>query len=410
MRTVQLIVLDAGGGHRAAARAIESVVRLQHRAWRVEVIDLSAVLRAPVRGRDRAIDAGRIDKAPTVRSLRPEDFYNRRLARGWTWGMKHELRLLQAAIRVMHPWLLRVLRQHWEATQPDLVVSLIPNFNRALRESLGNALPGVPYLTVMTDLADCPPRFWIEPGTHQHVACGTSRAYTQALAAGLEPWQLTRVSGMVLRADFYEPPVRDRAAARAALGLAGDRPTGFVTFGGWGSAQMLAISRSLPHVPLVLLCGRNAALAEQLREQRSQFGLPHVVLDYTDRVCHYMDLCDFAIGKPGPGSMSEALQRGLPVVTWTGASTMPQERYNVQWLLDQGVAVVVDSPRRVRAGVEQMIDRLPAYAKAVRDVENHAVYEVVDLIERLLGESRRVTQMRPVREYAPFADQWLPAA
>ena len=47
--------------------------------------------------------------------------------------------------------LVRRLRAHWAATQPDLVVSLIPNFNRALFDSLAQERPGVPYVTVLTD-------------------------------------------------------------------------------------------------------------------------------------------------------------------------------------------------------------------------------------------------------------------
>lgn len=43
------------------------------------------------------------------------------------------------------------LAAHWESTRPDLVVSLIPNFNRALHDGLILACPGVPFVTVLTD-------------------------------------------------------------------------------------------------------------------------------------------------------------------------------------------------------------------------------------------------------------------
>ena len=64
-----------------------------------------------------------------------------------------------------------------------LVVSLIPNFNRALAESLALARPGVPFVTVLTDMADHPPHFWVEPGVAQHLVCGTAHALQQALDA-----------------------------------------------------------------------------------------------------------------------------------------------------------------------------------------------------------------------------------
>lgn len=89
--------------------------------------------------------------------MAPEDLYNLRLKRGWTLGFKQELKLLQGMIRLAHPSLMRSLQAFWQASEPDLVVSLVPNFNRALYQSLLGARPGVPFVTVMTDIADLPP-------------------------------------------------------------------------------------------------------------------------------------------------------------------------------------------------------------------------------------------------------------
>ncbi len=82
---------------------------------------------------------------------------------GWTLGSAQMLRALQSAIRVVHPTHVRLLPKFWNQDPPDLVVSLIPNFNRALREGSRQARPGAPYVTILTDLADYPPHFWIEP-------------------------------------------------------------------------------------------------------------------------------------------------------------------------------------------------------------------------------------------------------
>jgi len=38
------------------------------------------------------------------------------------------------------------------------------------------------------------------------------------------------------------------------------------------------------------------------------------VIGFAQNVEHYMALADFFIGKPGPGSISEALQFHLPVI------------------------------------------------------------------------------------------------
>lgn len=314
--TVDLVYFNAGGGHRAAAQALRDTIALQGRPWDVRLVNLFEVL----------------DPNGSFRKLTgvaPEDLYNKRLAKGWTLGLKQELKLLQGMIRLGHASLVKTLQAHWAATAPDLVVSLVPNFNRAMFEALAVARPGVPYVTVLTDMADHPPHFWIEPGHQQqggqHIVCGTAHAREQALAAGHAPERVSLVSGMILRPAFHEvAPLSgdDRAAALRALGLDPGQPTGVVMFGGQGSAQMAAIAKALADRQLILLCGHNEALAQRLRRQRP--AAAHAVLGFTPDVGRLMRLGDYFIGKPGPGALSEAVQMGLPVITTLNAWTMPQ--------------------------------------------------------------------------------------
>jgi 1,2-diacylglycerol 3-beta-galactosyltransferase len=72
---------------------------------------------------------------------------------------------MHGAIRVRRGALVRTLAAWLEQQpRPQAVVSVFPNFNGVLRDALGAAHPGVPLVVVLTDLADFPPRFWIEPG------------------------------------------------------------------------------------------------------------------------------------------------------------------------------------------------------------------------------------------------------
>ena len=370
MKTVDLIYFNAGGGHRAAALALQSVIQAQQRPWQVRLVNLTQVL--DPQGRFRKLTG-----------MDPEDVYNKRLAHGWTLGLAQELKLLQGMIRLGHAALVRALQEHWAATAPDVVVSLVPNFNRALYESVTQARPGVPFVTVLTDLADHPPHFWIEPGQDQHLICGTPHAAAQARAAGYDSSRISLTSGMIIRPDFYQPVPLDRTAARKALGLDAQQPTGLVLFGGHGSAQMLRIAQALDDVPLILLCGHNQALQRKLQALPSR--APHVVLGFTPEVARHMQLADFFIGKPGPGSLSEAVQQGLPVITFNNAWTMPQERYNAQWVTEQGLGLVLKSSRAMRASVQALIEQLPAFRARVQAVNNRAVFEVPEILAALLA-------------------------
>jgi 1,2-diacylglycerol 3-beta-galactosyltransferase len=136
----------------------------------------------------------------------------------------------------------------------------------------------------------------------------------QARAAGYADALIHRSSGMILRPDFYRPECVDRAVERAALGLDPLRPTGVVMFGGQGSMQMLRMAQALRDVQLILLCGHNDALVAKLRLMRTL--APHAVVGFAGDVGRLMRLGDFFIGKPGPGCVSEAVQCGLPVITF----------------------------------------------------------------------------------------------
>lgn len=369
MKTIELIYFNAGGGHRAAATAIETIAAQQGRPWRVRCTNLIEVLDPQ----------GRFER---LTGMAPETLYNKRLAKGWTLGLAQELKLLQGMIRLGHATMVKKLEQHWLRSEPDMVVSLVPNFNRAMLCSLAAALPGIPYVTVLTDMADHPPNFWIEPGLRQHLVCGTPRAVAQALAQGCNESNIHQTSGMILRPDFYQPVALDRQLEQARLGLDPDRPTGIVMFGGHGSMAMRSIAQQLGDVQLILMCGHNAVLASKLRAMKS--AAAHAVVDFTPEVQRSMQLADFFIGKPGPASISEAVQQGLPIITVRNAWTMPQERYNTEWVRDNQLGIVGRSMGNLRPAVIELLSRLDEFKHNVRQIENHAIFEVPEILARIL--------------------------
>lgn len=375
--TIDLVYFNAGGGHRASAEALQAVLRERQPDWQVRLVNLIDVIDSK----------GSFQR---VTGFQPEDLYNQRLKRGWTIGLSQELKVLQALIHVSHSLLLRILQQHWLSSEPDLVVSLIPNFNRALYQSLTSTLPGVPYVTLLTDLADHPPSFWIEPDQDQHFICGTPRAVAQAHAMGYPAERIHATSGMILRPDFYRPALPDRDTELRRLGLNPVRPTGIVSFGGHGSKAMLDIARQLGDIQLILLCGHNAALEHRLKALPSVAA--HRVTGFSRDVASILRLADFFIGKPGPGSLSEAVQLGLPVIVVRNAWTMPQERYNTDWVRDNGLGLVLKGFRNVRPAVGDLLGRLDELRANVRRLDNRAVFEIPDILADILEQSRSLRQ------------------
>ena len=378
MRRVELVFFDAGGGHRSAANALRYMIQQKGLPWEVKLMNLQELLDS-------------MDIFRKITGIRLQDIYNLLLKKGWTLGSPQWLRAMHVVIRVLHGQSVRMLRQYWEQSRPEMVVSVIPNFNRALFQSLKLANPAVPLVTILTDMADYPPHFWIERQP-QYFVCGTAKAVDQAYALGHPKERVQRASGMILNPLFYEVAPIDRAAERRKLGLDPDLPTGILLFGGQGSATMEAIVRKLDASPLKLqmiaVCGHNERLFQRLKALSTRFPL-HVV-GFTREIPNFMQLADFFIGKPGPGSISEALHMKLPVIVVRNVWTLPQERYNADWVREQGVGIVVASfKREIVPAVEQMLDpdHFSRMRARVAAIDNRAIYEIPDMLSQILDSA-----------------------
>ena len=373
-----LIYIDSGGGHRAAATALREVIAQQQRPWDVQMFGIQELLDS-------------IDFIRKSTGIPFQDVYNIMLRRGWTAGTAQLIPVMHLLIRMSHGRQVRVLERHWAQSQFDLVVSLIPHYNRALKEALDRVWPHTPFVTLLTDIADYPPHFWIER-QEQWVICGSERAAAQARQLGMAPERILRTSGMILNPRFYESLDLDRGSERARLGLRPDLPTGLVLFGGEGSAEMLRIAKALNRpehrLQLILLCGKNAAVADELRALDPE--IPMRVEGFTRDVPFYMELSDFFIGKPGPGSISEALAKRLPVIVQRNAWTMAHERYNADWIEEQGVGLVVRSFSGEIAGAVQTLlapENYVRFRQRAAALRNNAVYEIPGLLENIVYKS-----------------------
>ncbi len=376
MIKVDLVFFDAGGGHRRAAEALKLIMD-RDPFWDVRLLNIQEVFDP-------------LDPARRLTGIRLQDLYNLMLKKNWTRAAPHFLPVLRAAIRYYHTEQVHLLEREWRGRVPDLAVSLIPHFNRAICESLREAAPQARFVTVLTDFADYPPHFWMER-QEQSFIVGSTRAFEQARSLGIPDSRIYRTSGMMVHPRFYEPLRLDRGAERERLGLEPSVPTGLVLFGGYGSSVMLEIARRLDRsnlgLQLILICGQNEPLAAALR--RGPARLRRHVVGRTAEVPYYMYLSDFFIGKPGPGSISEALLMGLPVIVECNARTLPQERYNAEWITEKQVGIVVPGFHRIDRALEDLLfpARYSRYKANVTSLNNRAVFEVPAILRQIAADA-----------------------
>jgi 1,2-diacylglycerol 3-beta-galactosyltransferase len=375
MKKVYFMIYDMGAGHRSTANALKEVIETQNLPWKIEIVE---VLR----------DVLGINF--------PQFFYNSFiLKQKWAKAINDPISvpIFKLKIRLLHQSWLNRLRKFWQEQQPDLVVSLMPLLNRVLCESLRLECPNTPFVTSITDFADCPPHFWIER-QEQFLICPSQRAIEQAKATSYLDEKLFQTSGVVIHPRFScaSSEMPSREIERQRLWLEPDLPTGLVLFGSHGSKEMIEIADRLEQtnldLQLIFICGRNQALAQALRRRTSRF--PYVVEEFTTQIPYYMHLSDFFIGKPGSVGISEAIAMGLPVITECNpVMTLFQERATADWLREQQLGIVIEHFRDIDHAVAEMIqpDILSRYRTAVNAYDNQAVFEVVRCLESILEKS-----------------------
>ena len=389
MRKLTIVFHHAGGGHQSAAEALKTILSAQEQPWEVSLLDIQELLDP-------------LDLIRRATGLRIQDTYNLILRKGWTRFTPALLLILQGTIRLYHAPIVKALQAYWAQDRADLVLSVIPHFNREIADSLRTDDTKTPFVTLITDLADYPPHFWIERES-EYIIAGTERARQQALTVGHPAGHIFQTSGMILKPRFYEKTTVDRVAERKRLGLEPDCPTGIVLFGGHGSQVMVDIARKLNEagsgVQLILICGHNQKLAAELK--KLQTSKPILVVGFTQNVEYYMALADFFMGKPGPGSISEALQFHLPVIVECNSRTLPQERYNAEWVTENGFGIVVPSFKEIASAVERLLQSATfnEFRRKADQYSNRALFEVPIILEQCAAHTAAPTQPQAAVEF-----------
>ena len=129
MKKLDFLYFDAGGGHRSAANALLQVITDQQRPWEVRMVNLQEVL--------DPLDVFRKLTGPApAGSLQPDaqERLDARLAAAHCGHAPGDPALYR-------PAQVRLLEKFWRERRPDMVVSLVPNFNLALGRACARRCP-----------------------------------------------------------------------------------------------------------------------------------------------------------------------------------------------------------------------------------------------------------------------------
>ena len=388
---INVITGQGGAGHYATYHAIKAIAEQRQLPWQFQVTDMDEII-------PKLSQQNKVKNVYDLFGFSAHDLYNKMVQSGWTWLWLLMMRLNKLLVKLNYKTGVSLFEQRWREQQPDLIVSVMPLFNKVIWESIQRVKPGTPVVTILTDFADCPPAFWIEPETGNYLVCGTEKAAQQARSLGVREDRIVKTSGLAIHPKFYESVSWNQGSERLKLGLNPDRPTGLVMFGGNGSGVMLDIAKRLESfqdkLQLILLCGRDRELASALRQ--SQGIQKQFITAFTKDIPYYMHLADFFIGKPGNVSISEAMAMKLPIITEGNALTMVQEKYCCESIKEKDVGIVISNFRDIEQAVTKLIqpENYARYRTNLNKLNNQAVFEVVDLLQTILEQRSQVTDTR----------------
>jgi 1,2-diacylglycerol 3-beta-galactosyltransferase len=89
----------------------------------------------------------------------------------------------------------------------------------------------------------------------------------------------------------------------------------------------------------------------------------------------------------------------LPVIVERNAWTLPQERYNAEWILEKQVGLVVRGPEQIPAAVREMLERgnLARFRARAAALKNRAVFEIPEMLRHIVAKSSGGAAPEPER-------------
>lgn len=324
---VALVVCEAGGGHRSAARAItHSIETLYPDTLDIETVAIEDLV-------------GPFGKAV---GMTLSNSYNWALKSGNYWM---EPVIFQAMTTFRHlalPIGKSIPNRHIQSLNADMIVMLIHGAHDTFNEFY-KAYGVIPNMTVVTDAVSIRPS-WVHSSCEQ-VVVSTPEARQACVAQGVSADKI-HLWGHPIDPKFARPPESD-ALLKQRYFLDSERFTLMIMMGGTGGKNIESFSRlieeaNLP-VQILACCGSDKKLYNKMQQLSRQSQTPIKVFGYTEEIPELMAVSDLIVSKPGPGTIMEAMAMDLPLIIDDTNYTMWQEQGNLAFVERNGYGKVIDS-------------------------------------------------------------------
>ncbi len=361
---------DTGGGHRSAAEAIIEAIQSEY-GDQYEPLMLDLFKNTSLYPFNRFPQwYPRMTKVPILWDVSFR-LSNRPLQMRWISSLAW-------------PYIRRDLKKIIHEAQADMIVSVHPAYNTVVLRVLEKN--PVPFMTVVTDMVSVH-ALWIDKRTDL-CAVATEAAYQTVISFGLPPEKVF-ITGLPVAQRFCRPPA-SKLDLREQLGWPQQKPIVLLVGGGEGMGPIeqnaVALAEAGLDINLVIVAGRNQALQQRL-EKRS-WPVPTRIYGFVRNMPEFMCASDILLTKAGPGTITEALNAGLPMILY---SRIPgQEDGNVTYVVDEGAGVWAPSPTQMVEAARNWVEHPEARQEAVNTCQRiarpDAARDIAHLIAKQLGK------------------------
>jgi len=353
-KKVIFLFSDTGGGHRSAAEAIIEALNTEFpQRYSCEMVDFFK------------------DYSPPPFNL-AGPVYPAMSRLEYLWKRSFEVSNNPDRIRVIFsmlwPYIRNAMYKLLDEHPCDLFVSVHPLVNIPLLRAMQKRALRCPYLIVVTDLVSTHTAWYAKEA--DLVIIPTNKAVRRAIKSNVDPERI-KVIGLPVDEKFRISE-KTRGALRTEYGWPDETPVILLVGGGEGMGPLEEIAKAINKesfdAGLAIVTGRNHRLKQKL--DKLDWNIPSFIYGFRKDMPDLMRAADILITKAGPGTISEALISGLPIILY---HRIPgQEEGNVSYVLDEGAGIWAPEISDIITALKNWLDHPEERVKAVKNAERIA--------------------------------------
>ncbi len=340
MPKITLCITDAGGGHRASAEAIIAHFK-DDPAYSFRIVNIYT----------------------EVFKSNDEDIYNGFILKKGCgiiyWPIL--VPLFRLKIFLFRNYYKNKLKLFWRNNSCDQVISLLPFLNDILLDSVKETIR-TPFKISCTDFDEPCNNYWLINRKVSAYFFPTTQLRQRLGANNTSP--IIENRGVILKPDFYQDVdfILDHNFNK-------NLPIGLLIMGGYGSSDVLdyLLAANDESYQFIVICGHNERLLHKIKSHKWRSTI--FATGFSRNVAGLMRHATYFIGKPGPGSVQEALSQNLPTLVLYNKSTMKQEASVAEYIIKNKVGLYFSNKYDFVAQLNLLLSQYDALKKAIENLK-----------------------------------------